>query len=85
MFDGKVKLIRNESIGEYSWDNKNVSTGAENDYCKNDWTDARLMKLLNPGYESKLLEVAYIIMQKVVTAIQDRVTQLKHVILLAQE
>ena len=53
MFDGKIKLIRNESIGEYSWDNKNVSTGAENDYGKNDWTDARLMKLLNPGYESK--------------------------------
>ena len=53
IFDGKIKLIRNESIGEYSWDNKNVSTGAENDYGKNDWTDARLMKLLNPGYESK--------------------------------
>ena len=53
MFDGKIKLIRNESIGEYSWDNKNVSTGAENDYGKNDWTDARLMKLLNPGYESE--------------------------------
>ena len=53
VFDGKIKLIRNESIGEYSWDNKNVSTGAENDYGKNDWTDARLMKLLNPGYESK--------------------------------
>jgi len=54
VFDGKIKLIRNESIGEYSWDNKNVSTGAENDYGKNDWTDARLMKLLNPGYESKI-------------------------------
>ena len=53
VFDGKIKLIRNESIGEYSWDNKNVSTGAENDYGKNDWTDARIMKLLNPGYESK--------------------------------
>ena len=53
VFDGKIKLIRNESIGEYSWDNKNVSTGAENDYGKNDWTDARLMKLLNPGYESE--------------------------------
>ena len=53
VFDGKIKLIRNESIGEYSWDNKKVSTGAENNYGKNDWTDARLMKLLNPGYESK--------------------------------
>lgn len=53
VFDGKLKLIRNESIGNYSWDNKNKSTGAEDDYGKNDWTDARLMKLLNPGYESE--------------------------------
>ena len=37
----------------YSWDNKNTSTGAESVYGKNDWTDARLMKLLNPGYESE--------------------------------
>ena len=53
VFDGKVKIIRNESIGDFSWDNKNTSTGAENDYGKNDWTTARLMKLLNPGYESE--------------------------------
>ena len=53
VFDGKLKLIRGSQIGSYSWDNKNESTGAENDYGKNDWTDARLMKLLNPGYESK--------------------------------
>ena len=53
VFDGKIKLIRGSQIGTYAWDNKNVSTGAENDYGKNDWTDARLMKLLNPGYESK--------------------------------
>lgn len=48
VFDGKLKLIRNESIGFYSWDNKNTSTGAEEDIGKNDWTTARLMKLLNP-------------------------------------
>lgn len=53
VFNGKVKLIRNESIGGYSWDNKDTSTGAEYDYGKNDWSDARLMKLLNPGYESE--------------------------------
>lgn len=53
VFDGKVKLIRNESIGDYSWDNKDTSTGAETRFGKNDWTDARLMKLLNPGYESE--------------------------------
>ena len=53
VFGNRVKLIRNESIGTYSWDNKNTSTGAESVYGKNDWTDARLMKLLNPGYESE--------------------------------
>ena len=49
VFDGKVKLIRGSQIGTYSWDNKNASTGAENAYGKNDWTTARLMKLLNPS------------------------------------
>ena len=53
VFDGKLKLIRGSQIGSYSWDNKNTSTGAEDNYGKNDWTDARLMKILNPGYESE--------------------------------
>ena len=53
VFDGKLKLIRNKSIGGYSWDNKGATTGAETGFGKNDWTDARLMKLLNPGYESE--------------------------------
>jgi hypothetical protein len=48
VFDGKLKLIRGSQIGNYSWDNKNISTGAEDDRGKNDWTTARLMKLLNP-------------------------------------
>ena len=48
VFDGKLKLIRGSQIGKYSWDNKNISTGAEDDRGKNDWTTARLMKLLNP-------------------------------------
>ena len=49
VFDGKLKLIRGSQIGKYSWDNKNTSTGAENNSGKNDWTTARLMKLLNPS------------------------------------
>ena len=49
VFDGKLKLIRGSQIGTYSWDNKNTNTGAENNYGKNDWTTARLMKLLNPS------------------------------------
>ena len=48
VFDGKLKLIKGSQIGTYSWDNKNTSTGAENNSGKNDWTTARLMKLLNP-------------------------------------
>ena len=53
VFEGKVKIMRNEVIGKYSWDNKDTTTGAESANGKNDWTDARLMKLLNPGYESE--------------------------------
>ena len=49
----RMKIIRNESIGNYSWDNKNTSTGAETNYGKNNWLDARLNYLLNPGHESE--------------------------------
>ena len=49
----RLKIIRNESIGEYSWDNKNKTTGAETVNGKNEWTDARLNYLLNPGHESE--------------------------------
>ncbi|MGN1312203.1 MAG: hypothetical protein ACI4U4_04240 [Bacilli bacterium] len=55
VFEGKVKIMKNESIGDYPYDNKDTSTGAETDDGKNDWTDARLMKLLNPGYESETI------------------------------
>ena len=46
VFDGKLKIMRGSQIGAYAWDNKNTSTGAD-DRGKNDWTTARLMKLLN--------------------------------------
>ena len=49
----RLKIIRNESIGDYSWDNKDTTTGAEEAYGKNNWTDARLNYLLNPGHESE--------------------------------
>ena len=42
-----LKIIRDESIGNYAWDNKG-STGI------NDWSKARLMMTLNPGYETVL-------------------------------
>lgn len=48
--DGKLKLIRNESIGDYPWDTSasTVNSGVG----INEWSQADLMKLLNPGYES---------------------------------
>ena len=49
----RLKIVRDESIGNYSWDNKNTSTGAETAYGKNNWTDARLNYLLNPGHENE--------------------------------
>ena len=49
VFEGKVKIMRGSQIGTYAWDNKNASTGAEKAYGKNDWSTARLMKLLNPS------------------------------------
>ncbi len=49
----RLKIIRNESIGNYSWDNKNTSTGAEDSYGKNNWPDARLNYLLNEDHDSE--------------------------------
>ena len=47
----RIKLIRNESIGKYSWDTSESSVN--NGYGVNEWSQADLMKLLNPGYESE--------------------------------
>ena len=41
----KLKLVRNESLGVFSWD----ATG-NNNYGYNDWTEADLMKELNRDY-----------------------------------
>ena len=43
VFDGKIKLMRNESIGGMAYDAGYT----------NDWSSAALMKLLNPEYESE--------------------------------
>ena len=51
--EDRVKLIRDDSIGDYSWDTSgsNVNGG----YGVNEWSQADLMKLLNTGYESKTI------------------------------
>ena len=51
VFDGKVKIIRNESIGAYSWDSSAPVTN--NGRGVNEWSQADLMKLLNNGYDSE--------------------------------
>ena len=49
--EDRVKLIRAESIGFYSWDTSESSINKG--YGVNEWSQADLMKLLNPGYESE--------------------------------
>ena len=88
VFDGKVKIMRNEVIGDYSWNSEADSTDSstslsnnndntnivsllvnedinyktiflvpvlpsEPSEANNNWSQSSLMKLLNPGYESK--------------------------------
>ena len=56
----RVKLIRATSIGSYSYDNKPSGTGTStSNNGSNDWADARLMMLLNPGYETTSSLYAY--------------------------
>ena len=49
----RLKIIKNEGIGTFSWDNKNTSTGAATANGKNNWPDARLNYLLNEGHDSE--------------------------------
>ena len=46
----RIKLIRDESIGKYNWDNKPSGTGSsDSKYGSNDWTDSTLKEVLNNG------------------------------------
>ncbi len=50
----RAKIIRNESIGEYSWDTSASGDSSLNSGMGvNEWSQADLMKLLNPGYEDE--------------------------------
>lgn len=45
-----IKIIRNESLGVYSWDNKPNGVGSStSDSGSNDWSDSTLMEVLNNG------------------------------------
>ena len=46
----RMKLIRTDSIGSYSWDNKASGTGSStSEYGSSDWTDSNLKEVLNNG------------------------------------
>ena len=55
--ENRVKIIREESIGDYSWDTSNSSInygyGINQWGSSGDYEGADLMRLLNPGYESE--------------------------------
>ena len=46
-----VKIIRNESIGTYSWDTSDATDNTGAGY--GDWTNSDILKLLNAGYETE--------------------------------
>ena len=48
--EDRVKIIRASSIGSYSWDTSAINVNSGNGI--NEWSQSKLMKLLNPGYES---------------------------------
>ena len=43
-----VKIIRADSLGDYSWDYKERVGTSTTDYGSNDWSDSQLMMMLNP-------------------------------------
>ena len=51
VFNNQVKIMRNESIGTYSWDTSASTVGTGKGV--NEWSQADLMKLLNPGHDSE--------------------------------
>ena len=73
VFDGRIKIIRNDSIGNMYWDYKKYGVGSvTNAYVlgSNDWSESQLMYMLNPtsyklkdGYSS---DGTYIYMMEVV-------------------
>ena len=54
----RLKIVRNEAIGKYSWDTSHHDSGSDGPGNKNsagginEWSQADLMYLLNPGYEN---------------------------------
>ena len=47
----RVKIIKNDSIGEYSWDSTPIEVNDGEGI--NEWSKSAIMKLLNPNFESE--------------------------------
>ena len=55
----RIKIIRKDSIGDFSWDHKPSGKGSSTDnYGSNDWTDSQLMEMLNDDYYQNSVEFA---------------------------
>ena len=52
IFNGNVKLVRDDFLTTYSFDNKTTAQGIETDYGTNDWTKSYLRIFLNDYYFS---------------------------------
>ncbi len=50
LFGDNLKIVRGSSIGNYPYDNSNPISSI---YGTNNWAKARIMKLLNPNYNSE--------------------------------
>ncbi len=50
----RIKLVKDESIGRYLWDFSLSSINSG--YGVNEWSESKLMRLLNPGYDRNILE-----------------------------
>ena len=50
IFDGQLKIIRNESFGEMQWDDEDE----QNPYGENDWSTASLQTYLNGDYYNNI-------------------------------
>ena len=50
IFNGNVKLVRDDILTTYSFDNKTTAQGIETDYGTNDWTNSYLREFLNDYY-----------------------------------
>ena len=58
VFDDKLKLIRNESIGGLAWDQDKNDDSSKTTY-DNDWSTATLQKLLNESYYNGTDTIVY--------------------------